>query len=236
MRLVLLPWLALLLAAASPAAERATALLERGEDQAAFELIEAAAPDDPEALDYLAWFYDQGRYVPQDRPRAASLYRQAADRGQAHAQWRLGVMLDTGEGVDEDPDEALVWLRRAVAQDHPEGHASLAVMYANARGVERDYDRAMHHYLRSAELGSSGGFFGIGVLHALGQGVAEDRIEAGAWFLIALMLDDDRANGALDELVLNAAETERAVARGNAILERLGRSERLTYEGGARQT
>ncbi len=236
MRLILLPCLALLLAAVSPAAERARELLDRGEDQAAFELIEAAAPGDADALDYLAWFYDQGRYVPQDRPRAASLYRQAAERGQPHAQWRLGVMLDLGEGVDEDPGEAVIWLRRAAAQDHPEGHASLAVMHATGRGVDVDYDAAMRHYLRSAELGSSGGFFGVGVLHALGQGVREDPVEAAAWFLIALILDDDRADGALEDLALAGDETERAVARGNVILERLGRNERLSYESGARLT
>lgn len=227
MRLAQLPFLALLLVAASPASERAQALLDRGQDSEAFAIVEAAAPTDPEALDFLAWFYDQGRHVTRDSARAAQLYRRAAALGRAHAQWRLGVMLDTGDGVAEDPAEAVRWLRQAAEQDHPEGHASLAVMYANGRGVAQDFAAAMRHYLRSADLGSSAGYYGIGVLFNNGEGVQQDRLEAAAWFLVAASLEDPRAPEALDNLRLDEAEARQVVTRGNALLERFGRQPNL---------
>jgi len=231
MRSLLLALAPFLLAAASPATDEAQRLLDAGEEARAFATVEAASrTGDAAAVDFLAWFYDEGRHVPQDRPRAARLYRQAAEAGDAHAQWRLGVMLDLGEGVAEDPVEALAWIRRAAGADFPDGHASLAVMYANGRGVAVDYAASLRHYLRAAELGAAAGFYGVGVLHALGQGVSADRIEAGAWFLAALVQRDERAPPALGQLDLDAGEMRRAIARGNEILARFGREERLSFE------
>src|SRR5262245_49647955 len=124
MRIPLLALLAFFLIAATPA-EEAERLLGQGQDRPAFELIErAAAGGDVEAVDYLGWFYDNGRAVAQDQPRAVGLYRQAAERGNSHAQWRLGVMLDLGEGVTENPAEALSWIRRSAAQNYARAHVS----------------------------------------------------------------------------------------------------------------
>ena len=110
MRLLALPLASAFLLAASPVTDQARELMDRREEQRAFALVEDAANQgDVDAIDYLAWFYDEGRYVSRDQARAARLYRQAAERGQRHAQWRLGVMLDTGEGVAQDPVEALQW-------------------------------------------------------------------------------------------------------------------------------
>jgi uncharacterized protein len=230
MRRILLPFLSLLLIAATPSQD-ARRLLDRGQDGQAFALLEAASGrGDLDALDYLAWFYDTGRFVARDQPRAAAMYRRAALVGQAHAQWRLGVMLDMGEGVAEDPVEALAWIRRAAAQDFAEGVASLAVMYANGRGVAVDYGQSMLHYRRAARLGTSAGFYGVGVLHAFGQGVARDPVEAAAWFIVATILGDQRSTPALQRLALGAADSRRAAARADAILREFGREERVRYQ------
>lgn len=222
MRPILLTCLALMLAAGSPTTDRARELYARGEKQAAFELVAAASPDDLDALDFLARFYDFGRYVPHDPARAASLYRQAAERGHPHAQWRLGDMLATGEGVAEDEAEAVAWLSRAAAQDHAPAHVSLGLAYAEGRGVETDHAAAMRHYRRAAELGDAAGCFFVATLYALGQGVPEDRIEATGWLFAATVLGDPNADEMVEALALSPAEMTQGIARGNAILERLG--------------
>lgn len=232
MRLVLLPVLAFTLVAASPRTEEAERLVDGGQDASAFRLLQRGADEgDLDSVEYLAWFYDTGRHVRQDKAEAARLYRRAAIAGQANAQWRLGVMLHTGEGVREDPVEALAWIRRAAAQDHPSGTASLAVMYANGRGVSVDYAQAMRYYRRAARLGSSGGFRGVGVLYRNGQGVAADRVEAGAWLIAALALRDTQSGAALDDLDLDSDERRRATTRARAILREFGRPERPEYDG-----
>lgn len=231
MRALLLPFLALFLVATATPSQDASRLLEQGRDAQAFRLVERAADGgDLEALNFLAWFHDTGRYVRQDHAEAARLYRRAAARGHANAQWRLGVMLDMGQGVAENPEEALLWIRRAAAQDHPEGNASLAVMYANGRGTQVDYAQARRYYRRAAELGTSAGFYGMGVLHALGQGVPADRLEGAAWFIVATILRDERSEAAMRRLNLGSDELRRATARANAILGEFGRTERITHE------
>ena len=93
-----------------------------------------------------------------------------------------------------------------------------------------DYVQAMRHYRRAAELGSSGGFYGIGVLYALGQGVQRDDVEAGGWFIVATILEDERGAPAMERLDLSADEMRRATARAQAILREFGRDERIQYE------
>ncbi|HYI63419.1 MAG TPA: tetratricopeptide repeat protein [Allosphingosinicella sp.] len=223
MRRILLPFLSLALIAASPASDEARQLMEAGQEARAFALVEAAAAlSDDDAVDYLAWFYDTGRYVAQDQPRAARLYRQAAERGQRHAQWRLGVMLDTGEGVAEDPREAFQWISRAAAQGSPRAIVSMGVMYATGRGVVRDYAQSRRYYLAAARLGQAHGFYGVGVLYAGGQGVAADQQESLAWMLCAATLGDEEAQRASERFQLDSAATTAAAQRANEIFAELG--------------
>jgi TPR repeat protein len=220
MRLILLPIVSLVLIAASPATDEALRLMDRSEEQGAFQLVERASRGgDADAIDYLARFYDEGRFVAADRPRAA---RQAAERGQRHAQWRLGVMLDLGEGVAEDPAEAFRWISRAAAQGSPAGNASMGTMYANGRGVARDYARSRHFYLQAARLGATAGFYGIALLHTLGPGVPENRQEGLAWMFVAATLGDGRAERAAAEYGLDLAATAQAASRATQILRDYG--------------
>lgn len=221
-RLLLISLAALFFIAAAPADEART-LVSQGREREAFALIErAAGGGDLDALDYLAWFYDQGRGVARDQVRAARLYREAAERGQRHAQWRLGVMLDGGEGVAVNSEEAVQWFRRAAAQGSPNAHASLGVMYATGRGVARDYAESMRYYRAAARLGNAHGFYGVGVLYARGEGVPADMEEAFAWFAVAGSLGDVDAEAALNSTGLASGAAERAIARANEIRREMG--------------
>ncbi len=225
MRRIALPLLWLSLAAASPATDEILSLMDRGEEASAFALAEqAAGRGDVDAIDYLAWFYDEGRFVPQDHSRAAALYRRAAEGGQRHAQWRLGVMLDLGEGVVEDPEQAFRWIRLAAERGSPNALVSLAVMYANGRGVAVDYARAMEHYRAAARLGVAHGFFGIAALYNNGQGVPRDRAESLAWMFCAATLGDEEARRAAEQYGLDSATTTAAAERANAIFREFGLS------------
>jgi uncharacterized protein len=221
-RFLLLPVL-LGLIAASPASDQALQMMNRGEEQQAFALIErASGGGDRDAIDYLAWFYDTGRVVVRDEARAATLYRRAAEAGQRHAQWRLGVMLDTGTGVPENPAEAFLWIRRAADQNSPAAFTSLGVMYANGRGVPVDYALSMRWYLTAVRARQAHGFYGVGVLHTFGQGVPEDRQEGLAWMLCAATMGDETAAGFVERYHLSSEGTTAAAARANAIFHEYG--------------
>ncbi|MEG3146346.1 tetratricopeptide repeat protein [Sphingomonas sp. RT2P30] len=147
-----------MLASLGSAAEVATwrDLLAHGKTAEALAAVDkSAATNDPEALDFLGWFYDEGRGVAVDKARAATIYRRAAEAGQKHAQWRLGVMLDTGDGVASDPAQAVAWFRKSAAQGFTNAYVSLGVMYSTGRGVPQSYAGALLAYQEAARRGAA---------------------------------------------------------------------------------
>jgi uncharacterized protein len=71
------------------------------------------------------------------------LTRSAANRGDAKAQYRLGLLYSNGrEGVGQNRLEAVKWYRRAAEQGDHEAQASLADAYFNGFGVPQDYIEA----------------------------------------------------------------------------------------------
>lgn len=222
MRYLLLLAGSVLLIAASPAQD-ARQLMEQGRDREAFQLIEKSAQSgDPDAVDYLAWFHDEGRLVPQDHARAVELYRRAAQAGNRHAQWRLGVMLDLGLGTTEAPAEAFVWIKKAADQGSSSAYASLGVMYAMGRGVSVDYQASQRSYRKAAELGERHGFYGVGILYARGEGVPQDLTEALAWMLVAASLGDQDATKAIEGNGFRDADGPSSTERARQIAKEFG--------------
>ena len=58
---------------------------------------------------------DTGEGVEQSDKEAVRWYRQAANQGDAAAQFGLGVAYEYGEGVKQNNEEALRWYRLAAA-------------------------------------------------------------------------------------------------------------------------
>ena len=84
----------------------------------------AASQRSPPALNNLAYLYDVGLGVAQDRAMAFGLYSQSADLGWAEAMWNLSVMYGAGQ-VDGAPDlaQACAWTLRA--RNNARGNAKI---------------------------------------------------------------------------------------------------------------
>ncbi len=183
--------------------DRAGELLDRGKDAQAFALLkEGADKGDIVAIDSLAWMYEVGRAVAQNPAEAARLYRIAANAGEAHAQWRLGVMIDTGE-TSGTAQEAIRLLTASADQGYADAMASLAVMYASGHGVPQDFAKTHYYYDMAARRGASHAIQGLGLLYANGEGVAVDLERACAYWLVAAA----RANTRAEELLQFCAES-----------------------------
>ncbi|KAG0252301.1 hypothetical protein DFQ27_008154, partial [Actinomortierella ambigua] len=76
------------------------------------------------------------RDTNQDRVKAMAEI-QAAERGDARAQFNLGTMYDTGRGVEQSDAEAVKWYTKAASQGNPGAQNNLGLMYKNGRGVEQ---------------------------------------------------------------------------------------------------
>jgi uncharacterized protein len=124
---------------AAGAFEDATAAYMNGDYATAMRLIRPlAAKGDADAQRLLGDMYADEKGVPKDmKPDvrfliAATLYRQAAERGDAAAesdladiQDRLGIIYDLGVGVAKDPTEAVVWYRKAAERGNAGAQAGL---------------------------------------------------------------------------------------------------------------
>lgn len=196
----------MLLTAAGPVDDW-KALLKAGKDKEALaQVSKVAATGDATALDWMGWFYDEGRGVAADKPRAADYYRQAAEKGEPHAEWRYGVMLDTPEGVSLDSAAAMGWFRKSAAQGYSNAYVSMGVMYSGGRGVGRDYAKALDCYRQGAKLHNVHAFNEIGIVYLNGEGVPPDKIEATAYFIIAATHGDTRAKEHLDTMADDLGE------------------------------
>ena len=73
--------------------------------------------------------------VKRDRIRAAGLYLQAAEAGDAEAMAHLGRMHFRGEGIPKDSALAMKWLKASAEKGNARGLYHLAELYQNGVGV-----------------------------------------------------------------------------------------------------
>ena len=209
---------------AKPTDDAIQALVDKGEDERGFALAQRGAEaGDPRAIEWVAWFYDEGRGVERDVTLAAKNYRIAAAAGQNYARWRLGVMIDTGE-AEGTLEEAVELFKAAADEDFTNAITSLAVMQATGRGTELDYEASLENYMRAARLGNPHGIQGVGVLFARGEGVPRDLDEAMAWFLVAAAVGNEAGNANFNAMTqgMSDAEIQPIVERAYEIGEEFG--------------
>ena len=208
-------------------------LVQGGDYEAAAALArDAAEAGDPDALDWLGWFYETGNGVQRDTVLAERYYRAAAAQGVNHSRWRLGVMIDQGEASGELED-AVSLFRQAAGENYLDAIVSLAVMQATGRGTPKDYAAALRNYMAAAALGSGHAARGVGVMIWHGEGVEQNMLEATAWFLVATAMGNEEAEAALGIAFDELGDTadERAIGqRASEIAESLGLDIAFTYE------
>jgi TPR repeat protein len=107
---------------------------------------------------------------------------EAAEQGNAPAQFELGRMYDHGEGVAKDPVEAVKWYRKAAEQGNASAQYSFGYMYAHGEGVAKDPVEAVKWYRKAAEQGDARAQGNLGYMYSNGEGVAKDPVEAVKWY------------------------------------------------------
>ena len=143
---------------------------------------------------------------------ALLLYRKAAEKGNAMAQYELGLCYEGGIGVKKDNNEAKKWLRRAAEQGHAEAQYNLGIFYvayglAGAMlnyGDKHDDDavEAIKWFSKAAEQGHAEAQFVLGSIYEKGvEGIVkQDKTEAVKWYNAAAEQGDENAKAALKQL------------------------------------
>lgn len=97
----------------------------------------------------LAWLLD-GAELNEE---AVSLYRLAADNGNAEGQYGLATMYSKGEGVERDSDKFLELVRLSAGQSYGPAMSAMSNIYEQGlHGQPQDATKAMQWVQRGVEL------------------------------------------------------------------------------------
>jgi len=146
-------------------------------------------------------------------------WKAQAEKGDALAQYNLGVMYRDGQGVEKDFKEAVEWFQKSANQGFAPAQYNLGVMYSDGEGVEKDSKEAAKWYRKAAEQGFGSAQKNLGVMYGFGNGVLQDYVTAYAWVNIA------EANGAdvkkFESEILEKKMTPEQIAEGQKLTKEM---------------
>ena len=177
-------------------------------------LESAAAGGDTKALYTLGQSQiDTGKYA-----KGAELMRQAAERGEPAAQYRLGKLHEKGLGVPRDLTQARRWTEEAANSGNIRAMHDLAVFYAQGDGGPQSYAVAVNWFRKAAEYGVIDSQYNLGVLYEQGIGINPDPAEAMFWFVAASRGGDAVSSAKIQELsqTLPIATVDAVTARAES--------------------
>src|SRR5579863_6959825 len=157
--------------------------------EAAIDACREAVAEHPNESHYVALL---ARAMAADgrRDEAISLYKRAAEAGDARAMVSLGLIYEAGDGLPKDVKAADDLYAKAAARGNADGAINLAVALMNGVGVDRDVPRAVTLLKGAAAVGSAIATYDLGVL--ADEGVNGDRSQALALFRQSASLGDPR--------------------------------------------
>lgn len=120
-----------------------------------------------------------------DYKTAAAIYTELAEKGDAKAQYNLGLMYIRGDGVEQSYAEGAKWHRKAAEQGYAEAQYSLAALHFNRDIPTEDYLEAANWYLKAAEQGHVKAQLNMGILYFRGDIFEQNLEESVKWYLKA---------------------------------------------------
>ena len=137
----------------------------------------AASPLGAQTLETAARAYARG-----DLKGAWQQWWTLAHRGDAAAQYQVGLLYGSGIGVPTDHAEAAGWYLKAARQGHDRAQAALGLLYSTGMGVPLDQGEAVRWYREAARRGNRDAQFNLGLSSWNGDGTTQDFDAAARQF------------------------------------------------------
>ncbi len=156
------------------------------------------------SISVIADDYEDGKeaYEREDYIAAISFFKEAAEQGNAYAQYSLGQMYRQGRGATQDYKQAVSWYQKAAAQGNAYAQINLGMMYDQGLGVTQDSKQAVSWFLKAAEQGITQAQYNLGMMYGNGRGVTQDYIEAYKWHSIAYASGEKLPKDIRDSIVV----------------------------------
>lgn len=161
-------------------------------------------------------YYGKGQ--PVNYARALELYRMAAERGDAEAQFVTGGMLYQGQGTDPDKRGGFKWLLKAAEQGKisPESLTIIGAMYLRGSAVPQNFLEAKKWLSKAAEQGNMAAQNDLAYLYYNGLGGERDYAKALELYLKAALQGDAMAQANAGLMYATGTGTDMDKARGYA--------------------
>lgn len=118
----------------------------------------------------------------EDFPTALKEWKALAAKGDAEAQFQLGVMYGSGMGVESNIGTAVQWYAKAARQNHAKAAHVLSIAYRAGQGVKKDEAASLEWLKKAAELGAPRAQNTLGDRYFDGDGLAKDFAQALDWY------------------------------------------------------
>ena len=149
-------------------------------------------------------------------PDAVKFLTQAAEKGQAVAQYRLGTLYERGQGVPTDAAKAAHFYELAANQGNRKAMHNLAVSFASGTARGKNMAEAARWFAKAAALGLSDSQFNLAVLYERGDGVPQSLLDAYKWYSIAAASGDTESKSRLAVLQTQLSDSDKAAANKSA--------------------
>jgi TPR repeat protein len=115
-----------------------------------------------------------------DYDTAYNIYYDLANKGDATAQYQLGLLYYQGLGIRQNYDEASHWYQQSGAQGNAVAQYSLGNMFLMGEGVSQDDSKAIAWYEKAAEQGHVAAKHNVGNLKRFSakKSISTDEIES----------------------------------------------------------
>ncbi len=144
---------------------------------------------------------------------AFTLFRQAAQSGNALGAYNVAVMYRDAAGTEQNTAEAIRWFTDAWTKGYAAAGFNLGVLYDEGDLVPEDNARAVEWYKRAAARGQTDAMVNLAMMYEGGEGTKQDFAAAANWYTQAAAKGDGFAedrlkllNGVMAALAEHPAE------------------------------
>ena len=144
-----------------------------------------------------------------------------AKKGDATAQYNLGLMYLQGSEMTQNYGEALKWFELAAKQGNTSAQLNLGLLYKGGRGVLQDYGNAAQWFQKAAVKGNAEAEYNLASLYKIGQGVKHDMKQAYAWYNLAAAQGYEPAVAGRENIstFMSAADVSEAQAYSRTLID-----------------
>ena len=124
-------------------------------------------------------------YERKDYPAALARYQDAAELGNAEAQYYLSFMYLEGKGIAPDSQKAVLWMQKSADGGFAPAQVQMGLKHLAGSGVSRDPVKAYSFFEKAAQAENPEAQYFLAVMTATGQGTTRNTDQALRWSRMA---------------------------------------------------